>query len=384
MASPPISLPEPALRRAFGVTRLARVTGLDRTGVEVACAVRPLGHVLQVCNGKGETFAQAAASALSEAAELWAAERVDSAELEWGSFEELWSLAPGTVWGADEVGSAGPLAAPSLWSPRTRIAWRVATELFSGDPVRIPAQAVHCPPPGSAPLGPAVVAWSSNGSGAHPDPAEALRHALLEAVERDQLARALPGGWTEEEVARRMIAPASLPPSVSAWRERLHARDFALHLFDLSPELSSDARKKRRALDVGLPVAGALLFDTEQGPVPLTAGYACGLSAEGALMGALLEAAQSRLTDIHGAREDVSQAAPEGTDRLRAACAGLRPRRKAEALPRIEKPKGARTVLERLAGVGHNRAAALELAPASSGLSVVKVVVPGLWVSELL
>ena len=48
------------LSRAIGVTRIARVTGLDRCGVEVACAVRPAGHVLQVSNGKGETFSQAA------------------------------------------------------------------------------------------------------------------------------------------------------------------------------------------------------------------------------------------------------------------------------------------------------------------------------------
>jgi len=56
-----------ALQSALGVARVARVTGLDRFGVEVACAVRPLGHVLQVCNGKGETWEQARASALSEA-----------------------------------------------------------------------------------------------------------------------------------------------------------------------------------------------------------------------------------------------------------------------------------------------------------------------------
>jgi ribosomal protein S12 methylthiotransferase accessory factor len=53
---------------------VARVTGLDRArGLEVACAVRPGGHVLQVANGKGETWAEAERGALLEAAELWAA-----------------------------------------------------------------------------------------------------------------------------------------------------------------------------------------------------------------------------------------------------------------------------------------------------------------------
>src|SRR3954468_24108434 len=65
-----------SLLSVLGVTRIARVTGLDRAGVEVACAVRPGGHVLQISNGKGESWEEARASALSEAAELWAAERV--------------------------------------------------------------------------------------------------------------------------------------------------------------------------------------------------------------------------------------------------------------------------------------------------------------------
>ena len=51
------------LEEAVGVSRVARVTALDRTGVEVACAVRPGGHVLQVTNGKGDSFREAAAGA---------------------------------------------------------------------------------------------------------------------------------------------------------------------------------------------------------------------------------------------------------------------------------------------------------------------------------
>src|SRR5438552_11840201 len=77
------------LERSLGVTRVARVTGLDRLGVEVACAVRPGGHVLQISNGKGLTWAQARASALSEAAELWAAERVPEEELVHGARSSL-------------------------------------------------------------------------------------------------------------------------------------------------------------------------------------------------------------------------------------------------------------------------------------------------------
>src|SRR5205814_4199131 len=103
-----------SLLSALGVTRIARVTGLDRAGVEVACAVRPGGHVLQISNGKGESWEEARASALSEAAELWAAERPH--ELIYGSSSELALRAENVLYPND-------LVAPRVWSRETRIAW---------------------------------------------------------------------------------------------------------------------------------------------------------------------------------------------------------------------------------------------------------------------
>jgi len=297
------------LKERIGVSRVARVTGLDRAGVEVACAVRPGGHILQVSNGKGGSWAEAEAGALLEAAELWGAETVDPTQLVWGSAGELRARRSDEVWGADEAGSAGaPLAG---WSESLRLAWRVGVELATGRRVLVPAQAIHCPPAGAPALGPAVVRWTTNGMGAHPDREAAVRHALLEAVERDQLARALPDGWTAAAVVERMLSPGSLSggaPRTAALAQKL-AKDFEVYLFDLSPRPG-----------MGLPVGGALLFDRWRGPVPLTAGYACATDADSALRGALLEAAQSRLTDIHGARDDVAHEAGAEIEALRALC----------------------------------------------------------------
>ena len=98
------------------------------------------------------------------------------------------------------------LVAPRLWSRLTRIAWVRAT-----DGALVPAQAVYCPPQGSAPLGPAVFRWSTNGMGAHPVARLALQHAVLEVRERDQLARALPHGWTPRAISARKLDASSLP-----------------------------------------------------------------------------------------------------------------------------------------------------------------------------
>lgn len=357
------------VKECIGVSRVARVTGLDRAlGLEVACAVRPGGHVLQVANGKGEKWAQAEAGAVLEAAELWASETVDPARLVWGCARELRRKYPeALVWGAAQLGSAG--AALPGWHDGLRLAWRCG--LASGRSVFVPAQALHCPPAGSVSLGPAVVRWTSNGMGAHPDRKAALRHALLEAAERDQLARSLPQGWTAKAVVERALSWRSvLRAAKRTWaRAQALAKDFDVYLFDLTPRLG-----------LGLPVAGALLFDRWRGPVPLTAGYACGTDPDEALLGALLEAAQSRLTDIHGARDDVAHdhAAAE-IEALRALCSSVGGSNDAGEMPRLGDGGQIREIVRSL-----GCAAAFDLAPAGFPVFVVKVVVPGLLVSELL
>jgi YcaO-like protein with predicted kinase domain len=227
------------------------------------------------------------------------------------------------------------------------------------------------------------VAWTSNGSGAHPRRDAALLHALLEAIERDQLARALPRGWCLASM-RRLLSLQSLEREAPRTFERareIAAKGFEIFLFDLSPA--------RSAGGLGLPVAGALLFDAEEGPVPLTAGYACALRRDEALLGALLEAAQSRLTDIHGAREDVTPASRPEAERLRRLCQRARSKRSASEMADLEESlespaRGVQAVLRRLRRAGLSRAAAVDVAPRSLGVPVVKVVVPGLVVSELL
>ncbi|WP_426750596.1 YcaO-like family protein [Myxococcus sp. Y35] len=373
------------LARALGVTRVARVTGLDRTGVEVACAVRPGGHVLQVCNGKGLSYEDAAWGALLETAELWAAETVTPDACVWGSLAEL-DGRMGELWSAEDLGSAGALVAPRLWSEHVRCAWREATELYSGQPVWVPAQGLHVPPAGGPALGPVAVAWTSNGSGAHPDAGLALLHALLEATERDQLTRSLPEGWTEDVVQRRLLRTAGLgesAPAVDALATRLRERGFGVYLFDATPGARTPGA-------VGLPVGAAVLVDLEEGPVPLTAGYACAMTREAALLKALLEAAQSRLTDIHGAREDVAAADREAARGFAEACAQVRPRRSVETMPdwgahaRGPATRRVRQVLALLKRAGFERAAAVELEPPMDGLHVRRVVVPGMRISELL
>ena len=358
------------LLKRLEVTRVAQITGLDRTGVEVACAIRPRGHVLQVTNGKGLSFEEAYVGAVMEAAELWAAERVEPLSLKYGAFRDFEST-EWEAWPAEALGTPHALSSPTTW-----MAWREARELFSQRPVWVPAHVVHCLPEGAPPLGVSVLPWTSNGMGAHVSHEKALVHALLEAIERDQLARALPQGFTPTALRQRLLRPDSLglAPRVESLRQRLLSRGFQVFLFDLAPSRG-----------LGLPVAGALLVDAEEGPIPLSAGYACAFSREDALHAALLEAAQSRLTDVHGAREDVVHRSDDDAAVLREWLSATQAQRSLTAMPNgAPTNRPVQKLLQHLRRAGFSRAACVELAGADLGIHVVKVVIPGFLCSELL
>lgn len=391
-----------AAAEALGVTRIARVTGLDRTGVEVASAVRPAAHVLQVTNGKGLAFDDAVRGALAEAAELWGAEHPDpgarhgpecARDLAADMRGEVMVLSPAALLGDD--------GAPAL--DALPIGWVGGEGLLGARAAWVPEAAVHCPPPGAPLTGLALVPWTSNGMGAHEDRDAAILHALLEIVERDRLARALPSGFTAGELGRRAIDLGALgkdAPRTAELVERLRGRGFGVYLVDVSdaeggpldsgPAARREARRgvEGRLPPLGLPVAAALLVDPAgaAGAVPVAAGYACRLDRDGALHAALLEACQSRATEIHGAREDVALGDRHAAAALAGICARARPARDAWRMPTRPAPNaraGLRLALGRLrrAGVGRVVAVGLEGPP---GIAVVKVIVPGFLLSELL
>jgi ribosomal protein S12 methylthiotransferase accessory factor len=382
------------LARQIGVSRVARVTGLDRGGVEVACAIRPGGHVLQVSNGKGLDAQSARAGALLEAAELWAAENPDPSRLVVASFSELEAQGIAAWPFAEELLGDAP------FSPALRIAW-IEARVLAAPPtdrlhsnhwhtnhlrgrdrtVLVPAALVHCVSANGPWLGPAVHRWTSNGMGAHPDGELALRHALLEAAERDGLSRALPHGFRQRDLQRRKLDPSSLvhvAPRVAALIAQLGVSGLTAHLFDLRPERTG-------ARWMGLMLAGALLIDDDAGPIPLAAGYACASTLDGALSGALLEAAQSRLTDVHGAREDIDAADRDASRALAQAANRASPRTLLDAreLQRGLEESSAQ-LTERFVAAGFTRVAAIDLAPRDLAARVLKIVAPGLRLSELL
>jgi len=308
-----------------------------------------------------------------EAAELWASERAPE-DVHWGS-PPLGQRA----WDPEMLPASAGLRPGALWGRAQRRPWRVARCLEDGEPVWVPAAALTCSPPGPSGVPDLGVAWTSNGLGAHPRSVDlALRHALLELVERDLLQRALPRGWTEAAVAAHAVHGRALDdtPTLAALVERLGTRGLEARLFDLDPPAGPGV--------VALPLAGALVFDAQRDVIPLTAGYAAGTSREEARLGALLEAVQSRVTDTHGAREDVVPMESDAARRLRAACSASVGRRTARRTRHPEDPGSSRPIVAALHRAGHRDIAVANLASVSEGVAVVRAFVPGLRRSELL
>jgi ribosomal protein S12 methylthiotransferase accessory factor len=280
---------------ALGITRLGDLTGLDRIGISVVQAVRPLALSNAVSQGKGPNLASAAVSAIMEAAEQFFAERVSRFNVTTASAKALGVEAA--------LFSRHLLAdAPADW-PAAETAWVEADDLISGERGWLPLELVHTayvePPVPSDGL---FVA-STTGLACAMSEARAIRHGLLECIERDAIARAsvTHGFLHRQRIDQETIGCAEL----AGLMQLVH--DAGLFVaFWAAPAAG------------GIPVVWCQIM--EDGRLPLATPYpADGFAADpdpaAAARRALVEAAQSRLAAISGARDDISRAAfPAYTD----------------------------------------------------------------------
>jgi ribosomal protein S12 methylthiotransferase accessory factor len=257
------------------------VTGLDRCGVPVVQAIRPLARSNVVTQGKGLTLAHAAVAALMESLETWAAERVPAArirhappeEADLALWAELWRRAPAT--------------------PDGPVAWIDGWDLLGATPSRVPLALVDTVYTLPSPH-PTWFPRDTTGLAAGTDLPGALRHACLELLEREARHQAL---RTPHFFDRHKIATASVAGGrAGAILARLRRAGIVPGMW-------------RIPTPHGLPAYWVQVMQEAGGPdlAPLPAdGFACDTTEDAALAGALLEACSARLTAIAGAREDVT------------------------------------------------------------------------------
>lgn len=282
---------DPELLRQFGITRLGDVTGLDTLGLPVWFASRPNSRGLSVTQGKGMTARQAQVSAAMEAIEGAVAEDVRAHITHFGSFRQL----------RDEGRATVPLARLSrvhfdVFDESRERAWVKGYSCRDGTAIMAPYELVGMDFRVDFPWDRQAFDMGSQGLAAGFQFDHALQHALLELVENDACFLLDTFG-------------ASAIGSCECVFTQGHSPDFdsALALVRRAGIEPIFIQLPRR---FGMPVFFAAiprpLCGTSGPGTRWSAGTACRLNPSDAALAALLEAVQSRLTDISGARDDLT------------------------------------------------------------------------------
>ncbi len=353
----------------MGITRVANVTGLDRIGIPVVMVARPNSRSLSVAQGKGVTLSAAKASGVMEAIESYHGEHI-TRPLKIASYEEL--RYTHNVVDPEQLCRVGT----STYHPHLIFTWIEATDLFSNEPVWVPYEVVHTNYSRPFPAGSGCFAMSSNGCASGNHILEAINHGLCEVVERDSTT--LWQALSEERKADTRIDLGTITdPS-------------CLHILERFQNASVGVVVWETTTEIGIPGFLCSIFDLDQSVFETqytTSGMGCHPSRIIALLRALTEAAQSRLTLIAGSRDDLSRSRYErfsNADELRRNLdflqhqSPMRPFDKVVSFESNSIRDDASWILERLEKAGFGQALFVDLTRAEFGIPVVRLIVPGL------
>ena len=259
-----------------GITRVADITNLDRIGIPVFSCIRPTADdgAITVYNGKGATVEESRISGIMEGIERYSSE-IHDRKIRLDTYEMLVGNAPAI--------NPQDLILPAETEPGHVLPWIEGWDIANDAPILVPAQAVFHPLPRNFRQ---IFRTSTNGLASGNTREEAIFHALCEVIERD--------AWSLVE-ATRDTGPAVTgidDPMLAEMQKKFTDAKVDVIIRDITS-------------DIGIPTIAAVADDVLlKDPSLLTIGIGTHTNARIAVMRALTEVAQSRLTQIHGARED--------------------------------------------------------------------------------
>jgi YcaO-like protein with predicted kinase domain len=355
------------LLSAMGITRVANVTGLDHVGIPIVLVYRPNSRSLSSAQGKGLELDDVKASGLMEAVESFHAEHIDR-PLRFESYADLRCQ----VSVVDLEGP--PKAAGASFDSHRRLPWIEGYDLLKDKPAWVPFELVHTdfripPPEGSG-----FFLQTSNGLAAGNHFLETFIHAVSEVIESDALT--LGNFLSRKQREKRRISLETIDdPDCQKTLQTYKQAGIAVAVWNFTS-------------DIGVACFECQIvpeFDDRSRRLYATGGSGCHPSRNIALVRALLEAEQGRLTLIAGSRDDFSRkdyAVHRGRrtlDRFRSEICGTKGEADFREVPTFD----GRTLnddldwlLERLRRAGMKEAVAVDLSKPVLGIPVVRVIVP--------
>ncbi|MFZ1126894.1 YcaO-related McrA-glycine thioamidation protein [Methanoregula sp.] len=346
---------------AAGITRVADITDLDRIGIPVFSCIRPTADdgAITVYNGKGATVEESRISAIMEGIERYSSE-IHDRNIRLDTFEMLDGREPAV--------NPKDFILPADTETGHVLPWVEGWDIANNEPVLVPAQAVFHPLPRNFRQ---IFRTSTNGLASGNTLEEAIFHALSEVIERD--------AWSLVE-ATRDTGPAVTgvsDPVLAEMQEKFAEAQVEVTLRDITS-------------DIGIPTMAAVADDVLlKDPTLLTIGIGTHTSTRIAAMRALTEVAQSRLTQIHGAREDTTTAGLRkkmGYDRAKRINGywfkdnGTVDYQTLRSFDSDDFAKDIQFAIGALKKQGLDRVIVVDLTREEIGVPVVRVIVPGLEV----
>jgi putative methanogenesis marker protein 1 len=344
-----------------GITRVADITNLDRIGIPVFSSIRPTAEMgsISVYNGKGATPAEAKVSAMMEGIERFSAESAG---------RDMIMATYGEILHEHKAVNPADLILPPQADASAPLVWVAGHEINRDEEIYLPAHAVFHPMPR---LYPPLFRTNTNGLASGNTREEAVFHALMEVIERD--------AWSLAEASRR-----------TGSRICDIGDGLAADLLKKFTDAHVEVQLKNITSDIGIPTFAAVSDDTQlKDPTLLTIGMGTHTSARITLLRALTEVAQSRLTQIHGAREDTTVAdfrrkmGYERTRRINKYWFDSPDEVAFSSIPSFDSDDfltDIRYVSDALERSGMDRVIVVDLTRQEIGVPVVRVVVPGLEV----
>ena len=266
----------------LGISRITDSTRLDRIGIPVFSSIRPSAAQASLCvhAGKGMTAAEARTGALMEAIEFGFSDPSNSKL-------SVREVLPAQILGED----SGPDAILDL-CPRMNVSINMdipipsvkALELNSFEELDLPAELVFIP---FNNVGKRYFGSHTNGLSSGNSLTEATIHGILEVIERDAVSFQT---FMDDSF---MVAVETLPEPVKSMLDKIKHAGMQVIL-------------KYAYHSLELPVFMCWLIEPSmKNSIYINKGYGCHIHKSIAITRAVTEAVQSRMSFIHGGRDDL-------------------------------------------------------------------------------